>query len=419
MRGQPFNIIIILFLFIILTDLYASRGLTQVSQGLTSRQRVVILTGFWLVTAVMLIWLMWLVFSYKDFEYGRFYQNVTIFFGAMVLLYIPKLSFNVFILINDIGSVIKFLISRISNPVPDNALKITRVDFLIKLGLIISAIPFLSILWGIWKGKYNFTVERFVLRFPNLPEAFHGIRILQISDFHIGSFYGNPDQVERAVDLINRENADYILFTGDFVNNKAEELDEFIPLLSAIKARKGKFSILGNHDYGDYFQWESMEKKKLNMEDLYSSHEKMGFRLLRNEAVKLLEKGQELALIGVENWGLPPFPQYGDLNKAMKSVKDMPFKILMSHDPSHWDAEVLGRSDIDLTLSGHTHGMQFAIRIPGWRWSPVKMRYPRWAGLYTEGKQKLYVNIGIGFIGFPGRVGTPPEITVMELRREG
>ncbi len=223
--------------------------------------------------------------------------------------------------------------------------------------------------------------------------------------------------VEKAIELINKQNADYILFTGDLVNNIAAEVETFVPLLKKLKARHGMYSILGNHDYGEYYKWDSKDQLRKNMEDLYAHHNSIGFRLLRNESVKLTKDGQEIALIGIENWGLPPFPQYGDLKNSLAPVKDLPFKILMSHDPSHWDAEVLNRTNIDLTLSGHTHGMQFAIRIPGWRWSPVKMKYPRWGGLYTEGQQHLYVNIGIGYIAFPGRVGTPPEITVFELKK--
>ena len=370
-----------------------------------------------MVTGIMLVWLVWLVLSYKSFDYDRFYQYFSIYFGAVVLFYVPKLFFNVFLLLNDIGGLIISLFSRNDSRISSEGVTISRADFLLQMGLILSAIPFFSILFGIWKGKFNFKVERLALRFPNLPEAFQGTRVLQISDFHIGSFYGRPEEVERAVAMINAENADYVLFTGDMVNNKSSELLAFLPILSKIKARKGKFSILGNHDYGDYYQWESKEEKDQNMEELYAFHKQMGFRLLRNEGVKLTESDQKIALVGVENWGLPPFPQYGNLEKAVEKVKDTPFKILMSHDPSHWDAEVVGKEDIDLTLSGHTHGMQFAIRIPGWRWSPVSMKYKRWGGLYEEGAQKLYVNIGIGFIGFPGRVGTPPEITVVELLR--
>jgi len=364
--------------------------------------------------------MIWFMLSFKGFTYEESYRNISFFMGFFVLFYVPKLFFNAFQLINDItGILVKGLaiLFPASESVSNGAMKISRSEFLLQVGIIVAAIPFLSIIWGIWKGRYNFKVSKLSLVFPNLPEAFNGTKILQISDFHIGSFAGNPDMVEKAIELINSQNADYILFTGDMVNNIASEVSDFLPILQKMKASKAMFSILGNHDYGEYYQWASKEQLQKNMEDLYDHHKSAGFRLLRNEGVKLQKDGEEIALIGVENWGLPPFPQYGDLGKSLESVKDVPFKILMSHDPSHWDAEVLNKTNIDLTLSGHTHGMQFAIRIPGWRWSPVKMKYPRWGGLYTEGSQHLYVNIGIGYIAFPGRVGTPPEITVIELKK--
>jgi uncharacterized protein len=418
MRSNPFLFISIVVIFILLTDAYAFRGLSQITQNLSGRHRTGISLIFWLITAVILVWFLYLVLNYAKFEYDNFYYHITILFGAIVLFYVPKLLFNVFLLLNDIGSFFSYLLSLAKPSVAAaDGEKISRADFLIKLGLVISAIPFFSILYGIWKGKYNFTVEKLVLRFPNLPSAFEGVRIVHISDFHIGSFDRKPGEVDNAVELINEQNADYVLFTGDIVNNKASELQPFISKLSKIKAKKGKYSILGNHDYGDYYEWESKSAKAENMQELYNYHEKMGFELLRNKGVRLSSGDQQIGLIGVENWGLPPFPQHGDLNKAHDAVKDLPFNILMSHDPSHWEEEVLGKKNIDLTLSGHTHGMQFAVRIPGWRWSPVSMKYKRWGGLYQEGTQKLYVNIGIGFIGFPGRVGTPPEITVFELRR--
>ncbi len=395
--------------------MYAYRGLSYLSRDWPSKKETILIIFFWSVTAFMLLWLTWLILSYKSFDYDRFYYNVTLFFGAVVLIYVPKLFFNIFQFIHDITGFFKNL--AFSNPVNKGSLKISRIDFILQLGLFISFIPFFSILWGIWKGKFNFQVRNLVLGFPNLPESFNGIRILQISDLHIGSFRNNPGEIERAVDLINRENADYVLFTGDMVNNKAAEIEDFVPILAKIQAKKGKYSILGNHDYGDYYQWETDEMKAQNLQDLCDFHKEMGFVLLRNESVRLNENGEPVGLIGVENWGLPPFPQYGDLDKAMISVKDIPFKILMSHDPSHWDAEIVGKKNIALTFSGHTHGMQFAIRVPGWSWSPVQMKYRRWGGLYTERNQKLYVNIGIGFIGFPGRVGTPPEITVFELQK--
>ncbi len=217
------------------------------------------------------------------------------------------------------------------------------------------------------------------------------------------------------MDLINAQKADIILFTGDMVNNVAEELEEFIPQLQQLRAKFGVYSILGNHDYGEYVHWDSEETHQDNMERLFQFQQKAGFKLLRNDSFTIEKEGERIGIAGVENWGLPPFPQYGDLQKSRREIADASFKILMSHDPSHWDAEVHGKSDFDLTLSGHTHGMQFGINIPGIKWSPVKWKYPRWSGLYQEGDQYLYVNVGIGYIAFPGRVGFYPEISVFEL----
>jgi predicted MPP superfamily phosphohydrolase len=411
---------VFLSIFIILTDLYTFRGVSRLTQTLPAQQRLFITLLFWGITLFALLWMTWIAVSFKKFTYQETYRSISFFFGFFMIFFIPKLFFNTFQLVNDIAvlfaKITGFLFPS-NETVTSGVHKISRSEFLLQAGLIIASIPFFSIIWGIWKGRYNFKVTNLALSFPNLPAAFEGVKILQISDFHIGSFDGSPDMVEKAIELINKQNADYILFTGDMVNNIASEAEAFVPILAKMKAKSGMYSILGNHDYGEYFQWPSKELHRKNMEDLFTHHKNMGFSLLRNEAVRLKKDGEEIALIGIENWGLPPFPQYGDLEKSLNPVKDVPFKILMSHDPSHWDAQVIKKTDIDLTLSGHTHGMQFAIRIPGWRWSPVKMKYPRWGGLYTEGKQNLYVNIGIGYIAFPGRVGTPPEITVIELKR--
>jgi predicted MPP superfamily phosphohydrolase len=255
------------------------------------------------------------------------------------------------------------------------------------------------------------------LKFPHLPSSFDGVRLLQFSDFHIGSFLNNPQKVEQAIQFINQQTADLILFTGDFVNNVSSEIDDFVQMLKQLKAPLGKFSILGNHDYGDYYPWNSYAERKHNLERLIRIQEEMGFKMLLNDSLKIKHGNDEIELVGVENWGLPPFPQYGDLEKALEKTEPDSFKILLSHDPTHWDEQVLEKTAIDLTLSGHTHGAQFGIEIPGWRWSPVSIRYKHWGGLYREGQQILNVNTGIGFIGYPGRVGMPPEITLIELKR--
>jgi predicted MPP superfamily phosphohydrolase len=294
----------------------------------------------------------------------------------------------------------------------------SRSEFLTKLGIIVAFIPFISIIQGIVKGRFNYQIKKLQLNFSNLPADFNGFTILQISDWHIGSFLGREDKVQEAVDLINKQHADLVLFTGDFVNNVADEMESFVPMVAQIKAPFGVFSILGNHDYGEYVPWDSAEAHKANMLKLFKYEADAGFILLRNESVVINKGSDKIGIAGVENWGLPPFPQYGDIDKAMAGIEELPFKIVMSHDPTHWDAKILGKINADLTLSGHTHGMQFGINLPGLKWSPVKWKYPRWAGLYQEGLQYLYVNVGIGYIAFPGRVGFLPEITLFELSKK-
>ncbi len=293
-----------------------------------------------------------------------------------------------------------------------------RRKFISQIALGLAAIPFTSILYGMYKGKYNFKVLKYVLHFEDLPEAFDGYKLTQISDIHSGSF-DNIEKVKYAVDLINEQQSDVILFTGDMVNNKATELEPYVSVFNKLKAKDGMFSILGNHDYGDYIRWNSEDEKQQNLEDLKVLQKDIGFDVLLNENRFIEKNGERIALIGVENWGKGGFKKAGDLQKAKAQVDEKDFKILMSHDPSHWDAEVVNDDyHYHLTLSGHTHGMQFGIEIPGWfKWSPVKWRYKRWAGIYEELGQYINVNRGFGYLAFPGRVGIWPEITVIELKK--
>ena len=292
-----------------------------------------------------------------------------------------------------------------------------RRNFIRQTGLLVASIPFASMIYGVTKGKYNFRVNRVRLGFDNLPQAFDGFRMIHISDIHSGSFSGNEGVLE-GIELINQEEADLICFTGDLVNNDSKEIEPFVQDFKRLESKYGVYSTLGNHDYGDYKRWESKEAKNRNMELLFDYQEQMGFRLLNNEHVYIEKDGESILLCGVENWGNPPFPQRGDLNRALKGADLNSFKILMSHDPTHWDKEVLDHPcHFDLTLAGHTHGMQFGVEIPGFKWSPIKYIYPQWAGLYEKASQLLYVNRGFGFLGFPGRVGIWPEITVFEFYR--
>lgn len=294
-----------------------------------------------------------------------------------------------------------------------------RRRFLSMIAMGIAAVPFSALLYGMYKGKYNFKVLKYQLEFEDLPEAFHGYQITQISDIHSGSF-DDREKITYAVDLINQQKSDLLLFTGDLVNNKAEEMLPWKDLFSSLEAKDGKFSVLGNHDYGDYVTWPTEAKKAKNLEDLKDMQREMGFDLLLNESRYLQKGSDKIALVGVENWGKGGFKKAGDLKKAASVIAKDDFKILLSHDPSHWEEQVIQDDyHYHLTLSGHTHGMQFGIEIPGWiKWSPVKWRYTYWAGIYQEMGQYINVNRGFGFLGYPGRVGIWPEISVITLKRK-
>lgn len=293
----------------------------------------------------------------------------------------------------------------------------SRRKFISTIALGLAAIPFAGLLYGMYKGRYNFRVLRYTLYFEDLPEAFDGYRISQISDVHSGSF-DNKEKISYGVELLKEQNSDLVVFTGDLVNNMASEMDNWKSLFSEVKAKDGVYSILGNHDYGDYHKWESQQAKAENLQRLKDTHGEIGWNLMLNENRFIEKDGQRIALVGVENWGAG-FKQVGDLSKASQGLNKEDFKVLLSHDPSHWDEQVK-KSDkfYHLTLSGHTHGMQFGIEIPGWlKWSPVQYRYKHWAGIYEEAGRYLNVNRGFGYLAYPGRIGIWPEITVIELKK--
>jgi len=294
-----------------------------------------------------------------------------------------------------------------------------RRKFVSQVALALGAIPFSSLLYGMYQGRYNYRVLKYTLTYPSLPDSFDGFQITQISDLHCGSF-DHPEKVAYGMELINQQKSDLLLFTGDLVNNKSSEARPWVDLVANIEAPYGKFSVLGNHDYGDYSSWESEAAKQKNMEEMYQTHKDMGFDLLLNESRYIEKNGEKIALVGVENWGAGRFKKAGDLEKSIAQIQPEDFKILLSHDPSHWEAEVLPHSyPFHLTLSGHTHGFQFGIEIPGWiKWSPIQWRYKHWAGIYEEKEQKLNVNRGFGYLAYPGRVGIWPEITVITLKKE-
>ncbi|KPM31329.1 Metallophosphoesterase [Croceitalea dokdonensis DOKDO 023] len=295
-----------------------------------------------------------------------------------------------------------------------------RRRFLSVLGLGIAAMPFGALLYGMYKGKYNYKVLSYSLEFDDLPDAFHGYKITQISDIHSGSL-DDAEKVAYGIDLINEQQSDLILFTGDFVNNQTIELVPWASTFARLKAKDGLYSVLGNHDYGDYIGWDSEEEKAKNLKDLKALQREIGFDLILDSHRYIEKDGERIALLGVENWGRGGFKKAGDLEKAKAGISKDDFKILMSHDPSHWEDVVIHDDyHFHLTLSGHTHGMQFGVEIPGWiKWSPVKWRYTYWAGIYKEMGQYINVNRGFGFLGYPGRVGIWPEITVITLKKKG
>lgn len=294
----------------------------------------------------------------------------------------------------------------------------SRRKFVSQVALGLAAIPFSALLYGMHRGKYRYRVLKYALHFEDLPDAFDGYKITHISDIHAGSF-DNRKKIEYGIDLINQQNSDAIMFTGDLVNNKSSEMLEWKDLFSTLKAKDGVFSVLGNHDYGDYIDWETPDAKAQNLVELVELQKEMGYNLLLNESRFIKRGNDQIALVGVENWGKGGFKKAGDLTKATQNIDPDDFKILLSHDPSHWESEVINDPyHFHLTLSGHTHGMQFGIEIPGWvKWSPVKWRYRYWAGIYNELGQYLNVNRGFGYLGYPGRVGIWPEITVIELKK--
>jgi predicted MPP superfamily phosphohydrolase len=335
--------------------------------------------------------------------------------GFMLLALLPKLFILIVMFGEDVYRYIRKGISYFSSETTESVAG--RRKFISQLALGLAAIPFASILYGVFKGKFNYKVLKYQLAFEDLPEAFDGFTITQITDIHSGSF-DNKEKIQYGVDLINEQQSDVILFTGDIVNNFAKEMDPWVDMFSKLDAPSGKYSILGNHDYGDYSQWNSEEDKKANFEAIKELHPKIGFDLLLNENRYLEKDGQKIALVGVENWG-KGFKKSGDLKKASEGINKEDFKILMTHDPTHWDLKVKDDDfNYHLTLSGHTHGLQFGIEIPGFfRWSPSQYVYKQWAGLYKEFGRYINVNRGFGYHAFPGRVGIWPEITVIELKK--
>ena len=406
----------IIALIMVLLDFYVYQALRTVTQNASEKTRMIVYISFWVVSVLTLAAL--LLFPYiLALQTSIIFRNYV--FAILVGLFLAKLIGSVFFLTDDIRRAISWIVIKIfpagSEKIPASGISIPRSTFMSWLGLGIGGTLFGTLVYG-FSNKYNYQLKKVTLAFANLPAAFKGLKIIHISDIHSGSF-SNKEAVNHGVDMIIKQKPDLILFTGDLVNDRADEMKDYMDVFGRLNAPMGVYSSLGNHDYGDYVSWPSKEAKIENLERLKQVHAHLGWRLLMNEHVLLEKSGQQIAVLGIENWGAKGrFPKYGKMVEAYPGTENIPFKILLSHDPSHWDAEVKVKyPDIDLMLAGHTHGMQFGLENPYFKWSPVQWMYKQWAGLYEEGKQKLYVNRGYGFIGYPGRVGILPEITLIEL----
>ncbi len=407
----------VLFAILLLIDLYIYQALSTVFRNSKPGIRKTAFTFHWAITAASLLAILIYNFPGPDFLPGQLRSAMLV---SLFIIYLSKLFGVIILLIDDLRRLFLFVVNsfRSESPFSAGKEKITRSEFLSKLSLFSVGLPAATLGFGIVSGAHDYRVRRKSLSFKNLPRAFDGIKIAQISDIHTGSFF-DKTAPEGGINMLLNEKPDVIFFTGDLVNRDTKEVNGFSGLLSRIQAPLGVFSTLGNHDYGDYRSWPSAKAKRKNLNDLIEAQRSFGWDILLNENRRLTISGEQIAILGVQNWGSGRFSKYGDLDKSYAGTEDLPFKILLSHDPSHWDAKVRpDHPDIDMTFSGHTHGFQFGIEIGDFRWSPSQYLYKQWADLYREDNQYLYVNRGFGYIGYPGRVGILPEITIIELKRD-
>jgi len=411
---------IMTFLFFVLAflliDIYVFQAVLNVSKDWPAAWKSFVRYGFWIPTILCIAAMSWWMFG-DPYKISSGMRNWIL--TGLFATYFSKLFGVFFLLIDDGQRLVRWISKSFSNK-PAGSLPgevISRSQFLTNAALAATAIPFGAMAYGIISGAHDYRVKRISVKIPNLPKSFDGVRIAQLSDIHTGSFF-NKTAVKGGVEMVMNEKPDMIFFTGDLVNNEASEVKEYIDVFNKLQAPLGIYSVTGNHDYGDYKNWSTKEAKQQNFKDLIEAHRLLGFDLLMNENRIIEQGGEKLAIMGIENWGAGRFAKYGKLDLAHAGTAEASTKILLSHDPSHWDAQVRpGYNDIDLMLSGHTHGFQFGVEIGGFKWSPSQYAYKQWAGLYQDNNQALYVNRGFGYLGYPGRVGMPPEITILELKR--
>jgi len=414
MANRIFGLIIISILLIII-DIYIYRAIRSVSWKWKGQKHLSFTYIWWGYTFLLIAGVFISIFFNIKFLLR------SIILVVFFLTFVSKIFILPFLFADDLRRAMVWVIRKLKrkeSPEQNKTNAIPRSEFLIKAGTLVAAIPLASLTYGVVSSAYDYRVKRKTLYLPNLPKAFDGIKLGQLSDIHSGSFYDRK-AVIGGVDMLLKEKPDMVFFTGDLVNNVASEMYDYQDIFSKVKAPLGVFSVLGNHDYGDYHYGQGPSAAKIkNLADVKQTHKNMGWDLLLNENRRLKIDGDEIAILGIENWGVGRFAKYGRMDLAVKDTDDVPVKLLLSHDPSHWRAQVLPEyPQIDAMFSGHTHGMQFGLVTDKFQWSPAQYVYKEWAGHYKEGLQQLYVNVGYGFLGYPGRVGILPEITIFELRR--
>lgn len=405
---MKFVAVSITVILIVLLNIYLFKGINGLIDKKKNKRLFQVLFWIWTIPLPLLI----LSVAILPTEYFKGVSR-SIIVAYSLFDIIGKIILLLFFVLDDL---IHFSSKKIKEKRGKEVVDESRKQFLKKTGIAVSVLPIAGFSFGIVSGAHNYKWHKLKVPIPNLPDEFHGFRIGQISDLHSGSF-SNMTAVKGGIDMFMAEKPDVVFFTGDIVNDQAWEIKAVFDIYKHVKAPMGVFSILGNHDYGDYSNWKSQKAKMKNFQGILDAHKNLGWDLLRNENRVLSIGSDQIAILGVENWGAKMrFQKHGDLNKAKQGVEDIPTKLLLSHDPSHWEAQVLPEhSDIDMMFSGHTHGFQFGIETPFFRWSPAQYLYPQWAGLYQSGNQKIYVNRGFGFIGYPGRIGILPELTLIEL----
>lgn len=401
--------LVIIVYFIVEYHVFQSVQILTVKSSL--RVIRLVWSSYWLWVALMIV----SFFLYIQLD-SKVYAGLRVVISALFFINLTGKLFTSLVLLGDdlrrlVSYIGQFVISKETPRIAG------RTAFIGKVALLTGVLPMMGLSFGILSGAHDYRIRRRDIYSPHLPKSFDGIRLVQISDIHAGSFF-NKIAVKGGVDIINQEKGDIVLFTGDLVNNQSDEAKPYLDLFAQVKAPFGVHAVMGNHDYGDYYRWDSIREKQQNIKKLHQMHRYMGWNIMLNENKIITVDGLSIALLGLENWGVGRFSKYGDMIKTYKGTEEIPYKILMSHDPSHWDAQVLSDyPDIDLMLAGHTHGMQFGVEIGDFRWSPSQYVYKQWADLYQKGVQSLYVNRGFGFLGYPGRIGILPEITVLTLKR--